>query len=219
MKKVIPNTIRPNNVLQSKISPFHKTKKLFNDYLKIDEPLTYEAWMQLDPCDKVAALYVNFFDTITLAYWKVASPYSPEEDNVSIALQYLQKNVSIIEKDSKRYTERYIYRVMYNCLNCESLYVVRNINKYNYETSDIYYDNNGMETSVYDTFQGKNLTTEEEFDKEEFWECISRLGEDAVILVDCLINRSMLPPGMKAKKPKIIQQLKELLKDYMYDNF
>ena len=39
MKKVIPNTIRPNNVLQSKISPFHKTKKLFNDYLKIDEPL------------------------------------------------------------------------------------------------------------------------------------------------------------------------------------
>ena len=219
MKPVIPNTIRPNNILRASTSPFHETKRLFNDYLQIDEPLTYDAWMKLDSCDKAAALYVNFFDTVTLAYWKVASPYSPEEDNVSIALQYLQKNVSIIEQNPKRYNEKYIYRIMYNCLNCESLYVVRNINKYNYEVSPNIVDDSGIETCIYDTYEGTNLTTEEEFDKETFWEIISELGDDAVTLVDCLINRTMLPKGMKAKKSRIIEQLRDQLNDYLTNEF
>lgn len=219
MKTVVPNTIRPNNVLKSGISPFHKTKRLFNEYLQIDEPLTYEAWMRLDSCDKAAALYVHFFDTITLAYWKVASPFSPEEDNVSIALQYLQKNVSIIEENPKKYNERYIYRVMYNCLNCESLYVIRNINNYKYEVSTTISDSEGNESCVYDTYCGNNLTTEEEFDKEKFWSCIEELGDDAITLVDCLINHTMMPAGMKAKKPKIIEQLRDKLNEYIDNKF
>ena len=101
-------------------TPFYETRNLFINYLGYSRPLSYDDWKVLPSEDKAAALFVQFFDQITYAWYKQDTflRYSTDEDGVSTVLQYLQKNVSILEKDPKKFTAAYIYRVSYNCLYC-----------------------------------------------------------------------------------------------------
>jgi hypothetical protein len=101
-------------------TPFYETRSLFINYLGYTDPLSYNAWNALPAEDKAAALFVQFFDQIIYAWYKQDTflRYSTDEDGVSTVLQYLQKNVAVLEKDPKKYTAAYIYRVSYNCLYC-----------------------------------------------------------------------------------------------------
>jgi len=101
-------------------TPFYETRNLFINYLGYSRPLSYDEWKILPSEDKAAALFVQFFEQITYAWYKQDTflRYSTDEDGVSTALQYLQKNVPILEKDPKKFTAAYIYRVSYNCLYC-----------------------------------------------------------------------------------------------------
>ena len=100
---------------------FTETKKLFQTVLNYDntKPLTYDRWLAIPDDQKSAVLYLAFYEQITLAWEKTKSFYTPTSDGVSIVLQYLEKNVSIIQKHPERFTSSYIYRVAYNCLYCE----------------------------------------------------------------------------------------------------
>ena len=101
-------------------TPFYETRDMFTAYLGYTQPLSYEEWNLLPADSKAAALYVQFFDQIVYAWYKQDTflRYSTDEDGVSTVLQYLQKNVSKIEVEPKKFTPAYIYRVSFNCLYC-----------------------------------------------------------------------------------------------------
>ena len=62
------------------VNPFKATFNMFREYLGYVRPLTYSEWMEVDPEDKAAVLYVQFYDQITLAWYKSRSFYAQEED-------------------------------------------------------------------------------------------------------------------------------------------
>jgi len=97
---------------------FYVARDSFISYTFYKEPLSYSEWCKLPSGHKAAVLYIQFFDQVTLAWYKLKSVYSVEADGVDEVLQYLQKNVEKIEKDEKRFTPAYIYKVCYNCLYC-----------------------------------------------------------------------------------------------------
>ena len=97
---------------------FYVTRDLFREYVRYTNPLSYSEWCNIPDDNKAAVLYLQFFDQITLAWYKMKSVYSVEADGVGEVLQYLQKNVDKIRNDEKRFTPAYIYKVCSNCLYC-----------------------------------------------------------------------------------------------------
>ena len=95
MKSTLSNGKRSDRDAETFVckSPFYQTRDMFKEFIGVDTPLAYSTWMELDPDKKAAALFVNFFDQITLAWYKAKSFYAVDEDGVSTCLQYLQKNV------------------------------------------------------------------------------------------------------------------------------
>lgn len=194
-------------------SPFYETYKLFKSVIDFEKPLTFEAWNKMRPDHKAAALYINFFDQITLAYYKCRSWYSPEEDNVEIVLQYLEKNVPIIEENPKRFTPNYIYRVAYNCMDCQSRGIKRDIQRFETEVSNITVSDSGDSVDLFD-FTPDNQSVEDRYDSEQIWAAVFSLGDEAVAIVENLIYGNRLPAGAKAHKDEIVEKLKVLLKDF-----
>ena len=97
---------------------FYTTRNFYRDYINYENPLSYDEWLAIADDNKAAVLYVQFYDQITLAWQKVKSFYTLEEDGVSTMMDYLIKNVELIKADKKRFSPRYIYRVAFNCLYC-----------------------------------------------------------------------------------------------------
>jgi len=159
---------------------FYTTKKLFSEYLGYVKPLSFSEWMALPSDKKAAVLYVQFFDQVSLAWYKTQSSYSVAADGVAETLQYLQKNVSKIEADEKRFTPGYIYRVCYNCLFC----LCRDPNRYKaaYEnecSNIIGYGED--ELDLFDTVSDDNDRYEQyekESIRERFWTVIESLSEE-----------------------------------------
>ena len=194
-------------------SPFHETLVMFREAtgLEADVPLTYEEWMSIPKSLKSAALFVMYYNTITFAYYKARSFYSPEEDNVSIVLQYLEKNVPILEKDRKRYSPKYIYQVAYNCIFCQSRGIKRDVERYESEVSNVVCDGD-TELDLFDTVVDKN-SIEGEIFRKDFWKVIDSYKEDDMVMavIDNLINGTRLPAGGKQRKTEIVEMLKDSL--------
>lgn len=123
------------NPYNSNRTEWYKTKLLYQSYIGYKQPYTYKQWMRLDDRYKAAALYVQFFDTITLAWYKVKTPWSIEEEGIECINQYLQKNVEKIKNDKKRFRPQYIYKVAWNCLYCVCIDPSYRKDCYNNETS------------------------------------------------------------------------------------
>ena len=96
---------------------FFKAKNMFTAALNIESKLSFEEWMKLPDDYKAAALYVNFFDNITMAYAKCADLCVDENDALSTLLQYLEKNVAIIMEHPERYKPAYIFTVSKNAMS------------------------------------------------------------------------------------------------------
>lgn len=120
-------------------SAFYKTYLMYKEYIGYKKPYTYKQWMRLPDNFKAAALYVQFYDQITLAWYKKRTEWSIEEEGVEVINQYLIKNVEKIKKDKKRFKEPYIYKVAWNCLYC--LCIDPSKNKERYEHEESYYCN------------------------------------------------------------------------------
>ena len=189
-------------------SPLYETMKMFRSYTGLTEnqPLAYEEWMNLSHESKSAALYVMFFNEITLAYYKSKSFYSPEEDNVSIVLQYLEKNVPIMEKDRKRYSPKYVYQVAYNCMFCQSRGIKRDLERYEKETSNKVISG-GEEYDLFD-YVGDSSEMDSIIAREDFWRIIEGMGDETGSIVENLLNGTRLPAGVKQHKEAIISELR-----------
>lgn len=94
--------------------------------------MKYSTWRKKPEDLKAAYLYVNFFKAVQSAWYrKKQFEFIDEAEAVSLCFQYLQKNVSKIENDPKRYTSSYVYTV---CLNCMSILHWRKKDRARYKT-------------------------------------------------------------------------------------
>ena len=118
-------------------SCFYKTLCIYREYIGYKKAYSFNQWKRLPDNQKVAALFVQFYNEITLAWYKVKTEWSIEEEGVEIINQYLDKNVSKILNDKKRFDPRYIYRVAYNCLYCLCIDPSKNKDRYYKEQSNI----------------------------------------------------------------------------------
>lgn len=154
-------------------------------------PMTWKQWSMLDDTDKMTAvLYCQFYDQITLAWYKARADFVADEDGLSCVLQYLIKNVPLIQAEEAKFTPAYIYRVAYNCMDCLR-YIQRDINRSNSETTNVVlYD--GEELDLCDLVPHEDISYEAAQDKAAFWSIIASMGPEAEKVVNYLVNGESL---------------------------
>ena len=185
-------------------SELYATRELFSSYIHYTHPLSYDEWLAVADDLKAAVLYCQFFEQITLAWYKLKSVYSSEADGVNEAIQYLQKNVDIIKADSKRFTPSYIYKIMYNCLYCLCRDPNRYKKVYENECSNICESSEG-EFNVFDTYVDSHSSIEASMladSKEKFWSVIESRGRKTVIVVAELLGEEYDWTDANADLPK-----------------
>lgn len=164
---------------------FTETRKLFLTLLNYDstKPLNYDQWLAIPDDQKSAALYLNFYEQITLAWENTKSFYTPTSDGVSCVLQYLEKNVSRIKAEPKKYTARYIYRVAFNCLYCECHDKLCTRRVYENEVSEsiCVHTDNGQDFSFFDLMYDSRDDILDQIDSKDkdlqlqiFWDAIEQ---------------------------------------------
>lgn len=193
-------------------SPFYATRTLFRGVLGY-EPWSYEEWLSLEDKYKAAALYVTFFDQITLAWSKAKSFYVVDEDGVSEMMKYLMKNTPIIINDKKKFSAAYIYKVAYNCLYCVSRDIKRDRDAY--ENNVPQYVQVGDDVlDLFDTVIDATHPTEV-MDKKRFWSLIDEQPWDTKAIIVKILEGGALPAGIPMKRRKaIMEELKEVFAAY-----
>ena len=182
-------------------SEFYNTYLLYREYIGYKKAFSYKRWMRLPKRFKAAALYVQFYDQITLAWYKVKTKWSIEEEGVETINQYLIKNVKKIEDDPKRFTPAYIYKVAWNCLYCLCIDPTKNKERYYNETPDSFSVSNDDELSWFDI-----VGQHDDFDKilrdEELSEFFNSVDEE----LQCYIAYAL----GELTDTQIVQKLKRL---------
>lgn len=188
------------------MNQFVETKRMFESAVGVKYPLSYEGWLAVKDDLKAIALYVQFYDAITLAWTKARSEFTPDEDGVSILMQYLIKNVPIITGDKKKYNSQYIYRVAYNCMGCLRR-VQRDADRYNLTQSNIVGDSDD-EFDLFEKIIGDESDLVEYAEKRRYEteiQCIiEALDEDSKKLVEYLLGGKKLGKRVEAKKETIM---------------
>lgn len=193
-------------------NPFYATKAMFMNHTAYDKPLSYDEWMNLSTDHKAAVLYVQFFEQITLAWYKCRSFYALEEDGVSTVMQYLIKNVPVIENNPKRFTPNYIYRVAYNCLYCICHDIQRDRLRWENECSNLVaagedvldlFDTVAEDPDFVDGYRSDNY-------RERFWDIIEDMDKDTqTVIAEILDNKSN--KLTEDRKAEVLKRLREAL--------
>ena len=170
---------------------FRETRKIYSDYLQYTKPLSYVEWVSLPEDHKAAALFVQFFDQIELAWYKAKSFFTSEEDGVYTTMQYLMKNVPIIRDNPKRFTPQYIYKVAYNCLYCICHDPVIERIRYETTTSNVVPTDNG-EVDLFDTTVSIHSRVEISYERNELWKALDSLGLKGQKVINHLLNNAPL---------------------------
>ena len=178
---------------------FHDTKIFFSEVINYKKQLSYDEWMMLNPEYKAAALFVNYFPAIFGAWEKCKSFYTPEEDGVSTMMQYLQKNVPILEETPAKYTPQYIYRVAYNCLYCICHDIKSTRRIWENETSNIVgYGED--ELDLFDLAVASDGSMEDQVVRQKFWNIVRSLGPKSEKVLNHIMNGDSLGKVNKCSK-------------------
>ena len=191
-------------------SQFRATKRMLlsGTFSKSQFPMEYSTWMELDADYKAAALFVNFYRVIVLAWSKFNKPVITTDVAVSAILDKLQHIIPALmdtRVNSKQnqtygflaYTEPYIYTACYRAILDESKGVLVNL-RYHLETSNEASD--WTEDDVIDLFDLIGYYDEPIEDvrtREALWTIIENMGPKALKVVDHLINGSSLRKSHK----------------------
>ena len=197
---------------------FYEARRLFINHINYTNPYSYEEWIALPDDHKTVALYIQYFNEIILAWYKTKSFYASEEEGVETVLQYLNKNVPILEANEKKFNERYIYRVAYNCLYCISHDRICDKWEYQNVRSSIHINpQTGTEFDLFDIIKDKNVDKPyAEQIRRQFWAEVEDLGEGTEYFVQHVLEGQGMPVGFrgKRKKEKIIEEVKPILEKY-----
>lgn len=175
-------------------------------------PLTWESWMSLEDNMKVAALFVNFYPQIILAYNKQKTYFLEEEDAVSHVWQYFMKNVEKISEDKKRFTPNYIYRVAYNSIN--GFVRVPKRREYTDNTQSQWFTLDGEDHDIFEILEDKT----DIFKDAKFNEVLSTLSDAELKYVSHFIWGTRLTKADLKKKDVIVSRLKELFAEFRDDD-
>lgn len=206
-------------------SQFYETKLRFRDFADYERPLTYEEWMEVPDECKAAVLYVQFYNEITLAWYKTKRSHVDTYEGVSEILLYLNKNVEKIKNDPKRFNPRYIYKVAWNCLSClcwTDADYSRRYRIFENECSNIIgYGED--ELNLFDTIIEDEEVREKKFDTDGsirnlanatmIWDVIEDMGQKAKYVVAKLLGEKSYPPKelnsvSEEETEEIIEELK-----------
>ena len=192
---------------------FAMTKELFdNATTAYAYPLTYESWMAIPADLKCAALFVNFYDQIILAWQKQKTYFLEDEDAVSVVIQYLLKNVEKIEADASRFKSAYIFTVATNAIIGFTRPIPRQEYYNNYQGE--YFDgNDGEEKSIFETIVDEGNT----IDREHFNTIIASLDNAEFTLAMQIISGKALSGRQMKKFAKAYARLKELFYEFRDD--
>ena len=137
-------------------------------------------------------------------------------------MQYLQKQVPLLREDSKRYTQAYIYRVAFNCLDCCTYATAKRRFEYaNMQSNEI--DVDGDTLDLFDLTASRDATAEELVDeiftdagRDEFWDIIESIdaknnNSTATNIVNALLQGKEYKRGNAETNAKILEQIQELL--------
>lgn len=196
---------------------FEETKTMFQGalmpYVFPDQEITYDDWIGIPDGLKAAALYVNFYSNIMLAWFHAKANFTSDDDGVSTVMQYLQKNVDKIREHKERYKSSYIYKIAYNCLGC----LRRNVKtKFWYENSVSQYQLD--DDHVADVFDW--IIDESELDTlnacltKELWNVISSQNDCIQVILEALINNARIPAKYSKQKDPTIRKMQALLKKF-----
>lgn len=193
---------------------FAETRNLFTMYVGYVSPLSYDEWKALPDSHKSAALFVQYYDEITLAWYKLKSVYSyiPDEDGISTICQYLQKNVGKILEDPKRFTSAYIYQVAYNCLYCITHDKLNLWERNKTEVSNITYSDNGDELNLYDTAE-TTQSAEDEYNDDEFKKMFWQVIEDSSLETQKVVNYLLNGDSLNRKRSNSVDYKYDMLRD------
>lgn len=170
---------------------FRETRNLYTEYLQYTKPLSYVEWVALPNDHKAAALFVQFFSEIELAWYRSKSFFTPEEEGVYTVMQYLMKNVEIIKNDPKRFTSKYIYKVAYNCLYCICHDPIKERIRYESTVSNVVQTSDG-DVDLFDTTVSIRSEVECKIENDELWQTIKELGPEYEKVVNHLLSGAPL---------------------------
>lgn len=183
---------------------FRETYNSMRESINYSKPISYQEWVNVRDDYKAAWLYVQFFDQISLAWYKVSvnNRYADADNGVSEMLSYCVKNVTKILEDGKRFTPNYMYRVAYNCLYC--IAIDRVGFKMTYESCVSQYINagDGDELDIFDTVAVDECPLEE-ITRGELWEIIRNQSVEMQQVIEDAINGRHLNKANKAKLQKL----------------
>lgn len=197
------------------VACLYQTRDLYREYLDINSPLTFSEWNKLDRNKKSAALYLQFFNEIVLAWDKANTlDFIDCEEGVEIVNQYLEKNVPIIENNPNRFSPRYIYKVAYNCMYCICHDRKGDKDRMEFETPQII-NKDGEEfdlTSLVPGGRGADEDYEEASFEKEFWAVIEDSGLEAEKVMRYLLtnNESDLNKLSKHNKHYVTDPLRDV---------
>lgn len=198
------------------MNQFKETYNLFKSAIVDLNSDTYWKWMLIPNDLKAAALYVQFYDAITLAWSKTQKPFIEEETAVSTVIQYIIKNVEVIKEDRKRFTPNYLYKVAFNALyplgriqrdelawsNRRSMYTLESEDDL-LDSDNIYYNESNYSDVFFDTTD-PFVDTEQE----EIWEIIDACDDATKKVIESLIGGRKLGKKLNNKAPEIIEMLR-----------
>lgn len=176
------------------MSEFAVTRDIFANYVNYTKPLSYDEWMACPDDHKAAVLYCQFYDTITLVWYKLVSYFVTEQDGVDTILQYLMKNVDKIKDNPGRFVTSYIYKVCYNCLGC-LCFSNRNTKQKNMVDQEVYIldtdDDFDSDKNAFLSCDGGMENAYDDEKRDAIWSLVESKGHDAVVVVSELLGDEM----------------------------
>lgn len=211
---------------------FKNARNCFSEGAQFSSDLTFEEWSQKPEDLKAAILFVQFYNQITMAWDKAFQRYQfiDEEDALSIAMQYLQKQVDRNLMTEERFTPQYIYQVAWNAISALG-WTRRDQDRSANEVSEVVQTSEG-EVSLYDTVvDSQSGDFEEILNNRELMNIIANLDDKSQKVLNHLVNGESLwkvrPSSptyesdplanvsvSKKEVPQIIEDLKKLLYSY-----
>lgn len=205
---------------------FTKTYKAFKAATDGYSSETWFDWMLIPGKLKAASLYVHFFPQILLAWKKYELPYIEEETAVSTVIQYIIKNVDIIECDMRRYTPNYMYQITKNAIYPLSR-IRRDIDHYHRRCSWYDVDDRLFESWCARDSEGEQLLYVEPWRSEKvvdttdvldqiidrhrsaaFWSIVESLTSEELKFVERVINGVAVGKRLQKKEDEILSSLR-----------
>jgi len=202
---------------------FKEAKERYESAIGKKAPITFDEWFSLPDNHKAAALFINFYNQITLAWTKAKADFTEDEDGLSIVMQYLMKNVPIIESNPNKYSETYIYRVAYNCMGC----LRRNKSEATrfkectseWHSTDSRFDCGGTkdESSYFDVVGMDELADKLHLAADILYDLYGELDRDEKAVINNIIRGSKLTKRSKERESEIYTTLRYAFRRFAAD--